>query len=86
MCTSADWIIAIASVGMFWVGWNNYKLYKQSQEQAKQHKKDFEDLLEAIVISNIISGPSSTGGLEAAIVAFKTKYKGERQIFKELEK
>lgn len=86
MCISADWITAIASVVMVGVGWINYKLYKQSQEQAKQQKKDFEDLLEAIVISTIISGPSSTGGLETAIKAFKSKYKGERYIFKEVEK
>lgn len=89
---AADWITAISSalmfvtsVGMYWVGWRNYKLYEQAQQQADQQQKNFEDLLEAMVISTLISGPSSTGGFEGAIVAFKSKYLGNRKIFKETE-
>lgn len=84
------WIVALysagmflASIGMFWVGWRNYKLYEQERDQAKQQQKDFEDLLEAIVISTLISGPSSTGDLDKAKNAFKENYKGQRQIFKD---
>lgn len=86
MCISADWITAFASVGMVGIGWINYKLYRQSQEQAKQQRKDFEDLLEAIVISTVISGGgnvSSTTDMSHAIKAFTKNYKGERKIFQD---
>ncbi|MFH1029197.1 MAG: hypothetical protein V1791_14440 [Pseudomonadota bacterium] len=83
MGTLADWVMAVAAVGMLWVGWCSYKLSKQIQSQADHQQKDFNELLEAIVISNILSGPSNIGAFDEAIKAFKQKYKGQRQIFKD---
>ncbi|MBI4677161.1 MAG: hypothetical protein HY748_06225 [Elusimicrobia bacterium] len=83
MGTLADWVMAVAAVAMWWVGWRSYKLSQQVQIQADQQQKDFNDLFEAIVISNILSGPSNIGAFDQAIKAFKEKYKGQRQIFKD---
>ena len=78
-------VMCLSSIGMFWVGWRNYELYKQAQKKAEQQQKDFEDLLEAIVISTLISGPSSYGALPTAIKAFESNYLGNRKIFKDHE-
>lgn len=67
---------------MLWIGWLSYSLAKQVQAQADQQAKDFSDLLEAIVISNLLSGPSSTGNYGNVLQAFKQKYKGTREIFR----
>ncbi len=77
-----DYITAAATCAMFWIGWLSYKLAKQVQDQAEQQQKDFSDLLEAIVISNLLSGPSSTGNFGNVMQAFKQHYKGKRQILK----
>lgn len=83
MGTLANWVTAVAAVAMLWIGWLNYKLAKRVQDQSEQQQKDFSDLMEAIVISSLLSGPSSTGAFDQAIKAFKEKYQGQRQIFKD---
>lgn len=85
MGTLPDWLTAAATIAMFWIGWLSYKLAKRVQDQAEQQQKDFSDLMEAIVISNLLSGPSSTGAFDQAIKAFKEKYKGDRNIFGTVE-
>ena len=82
MNTWAEWITVAATCAMFWIGWLSYKLAKRVQDQAEQQQKDFIDLFEAIVISNLLSGPSSTGNFGNVMQAFKQKYKGKREIFK----
>lgn len=48
-----------------------------------EFKQQLSDLYQAIVISTLLSGPSSYGSLKQAIGAFKTQYGGKTQIFKE---
>lgn len=86
---AATWITAIASVvmaltsaAMAWVAWESHRLHEQAKAESAQRQKDFDDLLEALVIATLISGPSSYGGFNDAIRAFRERYKGQRQIFK----
>lgn len=81
MSTVAEWVSAGAACAMLWIGWLGYRLAKQVQDQAEKQQKDFTDLLEALVISNLLSGPSSTGNYGTVMQAFKQHYKG-REIFK----
>ncbi len=89
MGTLPDWLTAAATIAMFWIGWLGYKLAKQVQDQAEQQQKDFGDLLEAIVISNLLSGSATSGVHPGAwkdiIRRFKEKYKGDRNIFGTVE-
>ena len=80
---AAIWITALASVAMAFVGYWSYRLSKQAIERGDRQQRDFEDLLEALVIATMISGPSSYGAFNDAIKAFKAKYKGSREIFKD---
>lgn len=72
----------LAAIAACVIGWLSYRLAKRVQDQAEQQQRDFSDLLEALVISNLLSGPSSTGNFGNVIQAFKQKYRGTREIFK----
>ena len=81
-------ITAIATTVVAIFSWRSYclsrDLKKSSEDQNKREdefKGHIKDLYQAIVISNILSGPSSFGALTQAIDAFKSQYKGKFKIF-----
>lgn len=85
-------ISAIATVVIAIVTWQNFLLIKKINKRDADYRKhlankddeyksNIKDLYQAIVISNLLSGPSSYGALNQAIDAFKSQYKGKVQIF-----
>jgi len=70
--------IAIAIVA--WFAYCNYRLYKVIQKKDTEYKEQISDLYQAIVIATLLSGPTSTGGIEKAIQEFKSHYKGKTRI------
>lgn len=76
-------ISAIATVVIAYFTYQNYKMYKILQNKDKQYKKQTRDLYQAIVISTLLSGPSSHGGYRECKEVFKKEYAGETKIFKD---
>ena len=85
-------ISALATVVIAIVTWQNYRLIKiinkkeeeyklALREKDEEYRSHIKDLYQAIVISNLLSGPSSYGSLGQAIDAFKSQYKGKVKIF-----
>jgi len=84
----SSFITAIATTVIALFSWRSFCLSKEIKKIAEnQHTKEEEfksqtkDLYQAIVISNILSGPSSYGALNQAIDAFKSQYTGTFKIF-----
>lgn len=82
-------VTAAATAGIFFFTKQMYSLQKEltsKQEDLQKKQEDqeqkFHDLLEALVIATIISGPSSTGGFDNAKAKFIEEYKGKEKIFK----
>jgi len=73
-------VTSIATIIIAWYASCNYKLYKIIQEKNTEHKEQISDLYQAIVIATLLSGPTSTGGIEKAIQEFKSQYKGKTRI------
>jgi len=80
-------VVAAATIAMFVIGLLSYKLAKRVQDQSEQQQKDFSDLLEAIVISNLLAGSEDTGFASrvgpSGVDKFKKMYKGQKIIFRE---
>ncbi|MEK6563491.1 MAG: hypothetical protein AABZ65_00475 [Candidatus Omnitrophota bacterium] len=81
-------ITAIATTVIALFSWRSFclsgEIKKATENQCKKEedfKSQTKDLYQAIVISNILSGPSSYGALTQAIDAFKSQYKGTFKIF-----
>jgi hypothetical protein len=55
-------------------------LYKVIQKKKAEYKEQISDLYQAIVIATLLSGPTSTGGIEKATQEFKSLYKGKTRI------
>ena len=81
-------VTAVATTMIAIFTWCSYCLSQQikkvTEDQIKrdeEFKSQIKDLYQAIVISNLLSGPSSFGDLPKAINAFKSQYKGKFRIF-----
>ena len=88
MVVTSSIVTALATTAIAIFSWNSYCLSKQikkaTEDQIKrdeEFKSQIKDLYQAIVISNVLSGPSSYGALTQAIDAFKSQYKGKFKIF-----
>ena len=75
-------VMALATVGIFLFTWLNYRMYVRMKEGNEEQQRRFNDLLEAIVIATILSGPSSWGQFTEAKTKFLREYKGHTQVFK----
>ena len=81
-------VTAVATMAIAIFTWCSYCISQQikraTEDQSKREeefKNQIKDLYQAIVISNVLSGPSSYGALTQAIDAFKSQYKGKFKIF-----
>ena len=88
----ANIVMMLATMVIAYYAYANHCLSKEMNRSAKQrqdeiresteqHQQEIKDLYQAIVVSTLISGPSSTGRLERAIKAFEKHYKGKTKIF-----
>jgi len=75
-------VSSVAAVGIFVVSFLNYKIYISAKENKESQENKFNDLLEALIISTILSGPSSTGQFNNAKAKFLEEYIGDTVIFK----
>lgn len=75
-------ISAIATTVIAYFTYQNYKMYKVLQNKDEEYKKQTRDLYQAIVISTLLSGPSSYGAYRECKEVFKKEYVGETPIFK----
>jgi len=74
-------VAAIATIVIAVVACQNLCLIKKNNQKEEEHKAQIKDLYQAIVISNLLSGPSSFGFLKQSIDAFNAHYKGKVKIF-----
>jgi len=74
-------LLALATIGIFWFTRLTYNLYRDMQKKQQEQEEKFNDLLEALVIATILSGPSSTGAFGNAKTTFLQEYKGNTKIF-----
>ena len=82
-------VTALATTVITIFSWRSYclseEIKKSTEDQGKREeefKSQVKDLYQAIVISNVFSGPSCCGELTQAIDAFKSQYyKGKFKIF-----
>ena len=88
MVVTSSIVTALATTAIAIFSWCSYclsKEIKKSMEDQSKREEEFKsqvkDLYQAIVISNLLSGPSSFGDLPKAINAFKSQYKGKFRIF-----
>jgi len=63
--------------------WLNYRIYETLQKKDEDYKKQTSDLYQAIVISTLLSGPSSYGQYGQTKDVFKKEYRGETKIFQD---
>jgi len=76
-------ISAIATAFIAYFTWQNYKMYKILREKDEEYKRQTRDLYQAIVISTLLSGPSSYGAYRECKETFKKEYAGGTKIFKD---
>lgn len=83
-------LTAVATCVIAFYSWRSFKLseeIKRSNELKTTSDQEFRqqvsDLYQAIVISTLISGPSSYGAFGPAKDVFKSQYRGKTPIFKE---
>lgn len=81
-------VTAMATTAIALFSWRSFCLSEEIKKVTESHlekeekfKNQTKDLYQAIVISNILSGPSSYGALSQAIDVFKSQYKGTFKIF-----
>jgi|GEM_PF-6897603 len=73
-------ITAAATAGIFFFTKQTYKLSQNLQQKQDEQDQKFRDLLEALVIATILSGPTATGGFNDAVKMFHQKYRGKTKI------
>ena len=80
-------VSAFATIGIFLVAWLNIRMYKTLQEKHGEEQERFQDLLEAMVIATLLTGPGHRTGnyFENGKRYFRNSYKGKTLIFKEEE-
>ena len=76
-------ITALSTLVIAYFTCQNHKMYKLLRKKDEEYKKQTKDLYHAIVISTLLSGPSSTGGFEKCKETFKKEYRGETKIFRD---
>lgn len=76
-------ISAIATVAIAYFTYQNYNMYKIIQNRDEGYKKQTRELYQAIVISTLLSGPSSYGSYSQCKDIFKKEYRGETTIFRD---
>jgi hypothetical protein len=90
LMTSATIVMTLATVALATFAWQSNKLSKEikrandlKEAEDKGFKQQVSDLYQAIVISTLISGPSSYGAFGSAKDLFKSQYGGKTPVFKE---
>jgi archaellum component FlaG (FlaF/FlaG flagellin family) len=76
-------IMAVATAGICFFTKQTYKLSKNLQQKQDEQDQKFRDLLEALIIATILSGPTATGGFNDAKQKFLQQYRGTTKIFKD---
>ncbi|HOX22222.1 MAG TPA: hypothetical protein PLL10_02065 [Elusimicrobiales bacterium] len=91
--TFATAFSALATIVIAVWAYKSHKLAEEIKKSTDVQKKENDeyrtqvsDLYQAIAIATLISGPSSTGGADAAIKCFKNHYKGKTPVFKDEKK
>jgi hypothetical protein len=81
-------ISMVATAVIAFYAWRSYELSQQIKNTNdlkikgdQEFREQLSDLYQAITISTLLSGPSSTGAFDRAISAFKSQYKGKTPIF-----
>jgi|WetSurMetagenome_2_1015567.scaffolds.fasta_scaffold395432_2 hypothetical protein len=74
---------AIATAIISFYAWKAHQLTVAIKQKDAAHQQEIKDLFQAIVISNILSGPHEVGSslLESRITQFNQWYNGNIQIF-----
>ena len=82
-------VTAIATAVIAFYSWRSYKishelklLNSEMSRRDNEFKEQIKDLYQGIIISTIISGPTSVGSTGEAINKFESLYKGSTKIFK----
>jgi hypothetical protein len=75
-------ISAVATVVICFVTCLNYRMYQKIQAKHDEEQQRFGDLMEAMVIATLLSGPSGYGDYSNCKKNFSGEYKGETKIFK----
>ena len=75
-------ISAVATVVICFVTCLNYRMYQKIQAKHDEEQQRFGDLMEAMVIATLLSGPSVVGPYATNKDTFLKQYKGETKIFK----
>ena len=75
-------ISAVATVAIAFLAFFNYRLVSKIQTTEKDFRQQISDLYQAIVISNMLSGPVQVNSAEmdGKIRRFKEIYKGKTHI------
>lgn len=77
----ASSVSALATVVIAIYAHKSHRLCQQLKSGEDKFRQQTSDLYQAIVISNLLSGPSSTGAFEGAKNVFNSAYKGTTPIF-----
>lgn len=79
----SSFVAAGATVRMLIFTWLNYRMYREIEARNDQQQQHFEDLLQAVVIATLLSGPSSYGAYADCKKTFQKEYKGTTPVFRE---
>ncbi len=83
-------IMAMATVSLAFFAYQSNRLAKEikrtndlREAEDREFRQQVSDLYQAIVVSTLISGPSSYGTFGQAKDVFKSQYRGKTSIFKD---
>jgi len=78
-------VASVATLGILIFTRLTYKLYRSMQQKQEEQEHRFNDLLEAIVIATLLTGPghNTSNYFENGKRYFMQAYKGKTNIFKE---